>query len=361
MDCSSIRGRYFGPGDSQAPGLELQLHLEDCEACRKTWAALPLVDQALGDLSRTAIQAPPFDAIADAVHAVVQSRRRAVAVRRSFPFVYTAVGSALAAAAIALFFVARAPTPQPPLLAPGASLQASVRAQSVRLESGARVRLETGSVALARGPKGEERLDLRAGLVALEVPKLPAHRKLVVSTPEADVIVHGTRFQVRRDSDGTSVDVVQGLVEVQPRNGQPSVFLYPGENTSVQSRDKWHKGRREAAAAAIERGDFAAAEEQLQPLLASESDPVRAAETQALVAWSLAAAGKRSAAVDAYRKALAVLPMGEKPLWADNAAAELALLLEQERPAEARAAWRAYLERFAGGLHAGFARARLGR
>jgi ferric-dicitrate binding protein FerR (iron transport regulator) len=361
MDCELIRDRYFGPGDARTPGPELQAHLDACTKCRKAWAAMSLVDRALADLPRASIEPPPFDAIADAVRGVAQTRRRVVAVRRSFPFVYTGVASALAAAAIALFFFAR-PAIKVLLLNPGASIEAHAQSQSVRLESGARVRLETGAVALApktKETKGEERLHLKTGLVTVEVPKLPADRKLVVSTSEADVIVHGTRFQVRRDGEGTSVDVVDGLVEVRPRNGQPPVFLHPGENTSVQSTEYWHKGLRERASAAIERGDFAAAEDQLAPVLASETDPLRMAETQALMAWSLAAAGKRAAAVEAYRKAMNTLPVGERPLWADNAAAELALLLEQQKPEEAAAAWRAYLDRFAEGLHAGFARARL--
>jgi tetratricopeptide (TPR) repeat protein len=289
-----------------------------------------------------------------------------VVVRRSFPFVYTGVASALAAAAIALFIFAHSPAQKVPLLTPGASLEARSQSQTVRLESGARVRLETGAVALAprakgEQPKGEERLHLETGLMALEVPKLPADRKLVVSTAEADVLVHGTRFQVRRDGTGTFVDVVDGLVEVRPRNGQPPVFLHPGENTRVQSTDHLYKGLREAAVAAIERGDFAAAQDHLGPVLGNETDPLRMAEMQALEAWSLAAGGRRSAAVEAYRKAMSLLPAGEHPLWAENAAAELALLLEQEDPDEAAAAWRAYLDRFAEGLHAGVARARLRR
>lgn len=360
MDCELVRSRYFGPGDSHTPGPELQAHLNGCADCRQAWAAMPLIDRALAELPRTPIEPPPFEAIAGAVRGVVQTRRRVVAVRRSFPFVYTGLASGLAAAAIALFFFAR-PATKVPLLTPGALLQAQGQSQSVRLESGARVRLETGAVALAPRAKGEERLHLKTGLVTLEVPKLPVDRKLVVSTAEADIIVHGTRFQVRRDGEGTSVDVVDGLVEVRPYNGQPPVFLHPGENTSVQSTEHWHKGLREGATAAIERGDFAAAENQLGPVLASETDPLRMAETQALMAWSLAAAGKRAAAVDAYRKAMTTLPMSEHPLWADNAAAELALLLEQVKPEEAAAAWQAYLERFAQGLHAGFARARLGK
>jgi hypothetical protein len=92
--------------------------------------------------------------------------------------------------------------------------------------------------------------------------------------------------------------------------------------------------------------------------LDGELTPEEQAEGQALLAWSLAGSGDRRGAVARYRQALALLPATQSPLWAENACAGLALLLEQEEPAEGAAAWSQYLRRFPRGVHASLARTR---
>ncbi|MGC4116540.1 MAG: FecR domain-containing protein [Myxococcales bacterium] len=232
-------------------------------------------------------------------------------------------------------------------------------ARQAVLESGAEVRIEIGKVERVPSGKDEERLFLGAGSVSLQVPKLKGGRTVAVCTPDAEVRVHGTRFQVIRDEKGTSVSVAEGLVEVKPYGGGRSpVFVKAGETTKVETPAAYRKALRDAAQASLDRGDFAGAQQRLSDLLATELDVSERAEAYALLAWSLSGSGNRSAAVEQYRHALEMLPEGERPLWADNAAAELALLLEQVDAAKAPQAWRDYLRRFPDGVHAGQARSR---
>ena len=179
-------------------------------------------------------------------------------------------------------------------------------------------------------------------------------------TPAAEVRVHGTRFQVVRDGSGTLVSVTEGLVEVVPYGGgRSSLLLRPGESTKVASAADFRSDLRGAALGALGRGEFAVARRHLESLLQADLAPLELAEAHALLAWALAGSGERGPAVDRYRLALGMLPEGQSPLWADNASAELALLLEQGDPAAAVPAWREYLARFPEGIHAALARARL--
>jgi len=84
----------------------------------------------------------------------------------------------------------------------------------------------------------EERVRLRAGAVALRVPKLGARGKVSVETPDALVEVHGTQFSVQiiggdAQEQHTEVRVREGRVLV--RWGEQSRFLGAGDRWS--SRD----------------------------------------------------------------------------------------------------------------------------
>ena len=86
----------------------------------------------------------------------------------------------------------------------------------------ARVRFSaTGSGAAVR-----DRLELAAGHVDVRVPKLPAGSEVRVQTPDAMVIVHGTKFSVDRIEAagarpaGTRVSVTEGVVTVDTDHGQ---------------------------------------------------------------------------------------------------------------------------------------------
>ena len=84
----------------------------------------------------------------------------------------------------------------------------------------------------------EERVRLRAGRVALRVPKLGASGKVSVETPDTLVEVHGTQFSVQIMEDGprvrhTEVSVREGRVLV--RSGERSQFLGAGDRWSSRA------------------------------------------------------------------------------------------------------------------------------
>ena len=99
-------------------------------------------------------------------------------------------------------------------------------------------RLRVGQHAVLAASASEDWLELEQGLVTLQVAKLAPGLGLSVQTPDARVIVHGTRFSVQvqpRTPSGTvtTVAVTEGRVEVD--SADRVVFLGPGEHWSSQS------------------------------------------------------------------------------------------------------------------------------
>jgi hypothetical protein len=192
------------------------------------------------------------------------------------------------------------------------------------------------------------------------VPKLPVGSTLSVRTPDAEVRVRGTRFQVIRTAKDTQVNVAEGVVEVRPEGiGRPVQTIRAGETATIGSAEAYREGLRQATLAALDHGEFAAAERQLAQLLGSSAVVAQQAEAQALLAWSLSARGKRAEAIARYRQVLTLLPEGQQPLWAENACAELAILVEQDHPKESAPLWAECLRRFPDGVHAAVARSRV--
>ena len=110
-----------------------------------------------------------------------------------------------------------------PILVTRADQSAELRLASdaaLQLAGASEVGLERRQSALGF----EERLHLRAGAVALRVPKLGTRSKLAVETRDSWVEVHGTRFSVRWVEQPpaqpfTEVDVSEGKVLVRGRDG----------------------------------------------------------------------------------------------------------------------------------------------
>jgi Flp pilus assembly protein TadD len=201
---------------------------------------------------------------------------------------------------------------------------------------------------------------LSSGRVSLEVPKLPAGSTLSVRTPDAEVRMHGTRFQVIRTGKETQVHVAEGLVEVRPEGvGRPVQMLRAGESATVASAEDYREGLRHSTLAALDHGQFGAAEKQIGQLLGTSPDVAQQAEAQALLAWSFSARGKRSEAIARYRQSLALLPRSQRPLWAENACVELAILVQQESQQQSTGTWAECLGRFPDGVHAALARSRV--
>lgn len=356
--CLSLRERVFVPGADATQDGEWLAHVRVCPECRQAHDALPLADRVLADMARQPMEVPPFDALATIAASTARTQRRRAQARRFAPFLYTTLGTAALAAAVVFAVFVKGPRPLP-RLDPGTEIQASGEAKSAVLDSGARIRLEAGTLKLASANKENQSLVLRSGRVFLEVPKLPAGSTLSVVTPDAEVKVRGTRFQVTRTAQETQVFVQEGVVEVVPEGpGRASQTVKTGETVAVPSAESYRENLRRSTVEALDRGQFDAAEAHIGHLLGTDPEAAQRAEAHALLAWSLAARGQRDQALERYRQALKTLPEGQSPLWAENACAELALLVQQKTPKSGPAVWAECLRRFPNGVHTNLARAR---
>jgi hypothetical protein len=107
------------------------------------------------------------------------------------------------------------------------------------------VKLASGAV-VALGPQTRLRLvdtesvETSAGAVTVSVPKLAPSRAFVVHTPDARVLVHGTRFVISiatpAHAPRTLVRVIEGRVSVQ----------YAGTETFVSAGESWPSSTAEA-------------------------------------------------------------------------------------------------------------------
>ena len=365
-DCLSFRERYFVPGLANQSAPEWMEHVRACSECRLAQQGLPLVDRALAEVaqwphdSQHPMEIPPFERVAKAAQSAARTQRRRRTVRRSVPFLATGLATAtLAAGLVAAVWIGRVRSAAPKLLEPGAEIRATAEAKTAILGNGVRIRLDAGALKLALAENDAQTLIMASGRVFVDVPKLSAGSTLSVRTPDAEVRVHGTRFHVIRTGKDTQVHVVEGVVEVRPEGiGRPVQTLRTGESATVGSAEAYREGLKHATLNALDHGEFAAAERQIGELVGSSADRSQQAEAQALLAWSLSARGKRSEAIQRYRQVMTLLPEGLRPLWAENACAELAILIEQQSPRDSSPPWAECLRRFPDGVHAGLARSR---
>ena len=104
----------------------------------------------------------------------------------------------------------------------------------VRLPSAAVVKVSSATRFRIQDLDADEVVDLVRGSVALSVPKLQPAHALSVVTPDAQVVVHGTRFRVSvaeglsAGTTETSVAVTEGEVAVVVPTGH--VVLRTGQN-----------------------------------------------------------------------------------------------------------------------------------
>ncbi len=193
-----------------------------------------------------------------------------------------------------------APAPAPVNLA-GETLRGSRT-----LPSGAEVVVQ-GEVLVAMASATDTRLVLKHGSVRNTVPKLAPGARYVVDAPLAEVAVRGTVFEVRLTDDGaTEVEVTEGAVAVEPKDGRAGALVVPGKSHRVEPLTE--KGAKSAEA----RGDW----------------------RQAIEIWR-ALADKSSG--DLNRRNL-VLRAGR--------------LMNAHSPTEAAAWWRNAAERYGDGTHA---------
>ena len=131
--------------------------------------------------------------------------------------------------------------------ATGASAHAVLASGAVvNVQASTSVRFESSRA----GTEGSEDLSLEKGTIALKVPKLGAHRRLSIHTPDAVVTVRGTEFSVDvRERDGrtiTGVKVVEGSVWVANKGRE--ITLEKGGEWSSEAEPSAAHAEQEPAA-----------------------------------------------------------------------------------------------------------------
>jgi hypothetical protein len=331
-------------------------HLQACAGCASVLRGLLLVERGLDALAQAPPpRAPSFAVLRAKAAAAAQGRRRRIGLRKLLPSIALALCSATVAIAIGGFALrgrkqtrARA----------GDVLVATGNARSAVLSSGARFVLESGQLRIAGGPQ-DERLRLESGVVSVQVPQLSAPAALSVETPDGRIRAHGTRFRVEHSAEGTRVFLSEGVVSIHPvGTGRDTLVLRAGESALIEPLASYRERQRMLALSAISQGSPDRAASALQQLLGTEPDAALAGEAHALIGLVQQWRGQSRAAADEYRSALAAAA-GRTWLWADNAAAELALLEERRSNEAGAAAWSEYLRKFPAGAHRALAGSRL--
>lgn len=99
-------------------------------------------------------------------------------------------------------------------------------------DEGMRVAIAADSTTDLGFSGSNRRLALKRGRVELSVPKLAADQSVSVTTPDAVVTVHGTRFSVELRDDRTCVRVTEGTVSVA--RGSTVTQLRPGQQSGCE-------------------------------------------------------------------------------------------------------------------------------
>jgi ferric-dicitrate binding protein FerR (iron transport regulator) len=337
---------------------DIRAHAAECSQCDRAVRHLGFLEETLLSIASETLEPPPFQSVARKASSAASSRRRRRAMRSAFPFAL-AVGCAAAATAGVIAVVHRPERSK--IAVAGEVLDASRGTVQALLADGARLTLGAGRVVVKRSERSHGLVRLEVGSVFLEVPHREKGATFVLETEDADVHVQGTRFDVSRGPEGTRVRVSEGMVTVQPGDAeQRPILVARGETALVEGVSQRRSRQLSIDLDALENAEKAGgAEVRVRQLLNEGPTLPRAAEAYARLAWRLSATGRTKEAIDCYRRALVVHTDGDAPLWADNAAAQLALVLERQDPAGAAPAWHEYLERFPGGVHAEIARLRI--
>jgi ferric-dicitrate binding protein FerR (iron transport regulator) len=202
----------------------VEARLAGSEAARRALARLRHLRRAAPEWSVATIEPRRRRAIGDALEAALGARRR----RRRFATATVGVLAAAAAVVLAL----RPERPEPPAAGQGEEV--------IRTGPGEHQLVSLGERAVAflaedseaeRAADPERPLRLRRGSARFVVHRDP-RRRFIVVTDAADVIVHGTEFDVTVADGTTRVRVVRGEVEV--KNPQGSRRLWAREEAHAR-------------------------------------------------------------------------------------------------------------------------------
>lgn len=289
---------------------------------------------------------PAWQELEAAAERIARPRRAAHAARRllaSLPLRYAAAaGAALViagAGAFGLHRLGKVTDTETRLGEPGG------RQREYTLASGASLVTE-GVVRLDQRNPLATRLFLDSGRVSLDVPPL-GKGTMRVSTPAAEVIVHGTRFDVDAANDRTAVRVTAGLVEVRPNGGnRPARFVRAGESLEVPSLRRF-AGELEGRLRLVE--DCSASTTADLQTFTQAGAEAGMDVTEAAYRLGLCALLAR----DAERAAgwFDLAAASNDRVRADNARARAAMAHALRDPEAGKTAWERYRREFPDGLH----------
>ena len=173
------------------------------------------------------------------------------------------------------------------LRSPASSWSRVLTARGARIELAPRARLRItpgtpgtpGTSAKREEPEAD--LQLERGEAHCSVPKLGAHGRFSIATPDARVVVHGTVFSVKvgeaAAGSRTCVRVNEGLVEVQHRGG--SSYLRPGMQWGCEAEPEVRAAA--AATPASPPAAVSATTEEQEPALGARAARARASKLAA--------------------------------------------------------------------------------
>lgn len=231
----------------------------------------------------------------------------------------------------------------PPSAASHPSGDGTPLAGTMSLPNGTRVVLDADSSCLLAAAFPATTFELTSGVLHADVAHLGPNERFIVRTPDAEVEVRGTSFDVARvapdptcgGGTGTRVAVREGVVAVRPV-GQPEALVHAGETWPVCDAPTASSAPSAAptiaGTASPPRSDLAAQNDMFQRAVAKK----RAGDTQG--------------AITSFDQFLARYPASQMD---QSARAERMKLLVGNNRERARAAARDYLQRYP----TGFARA----
>lgn len=234
---------------------------------------------------------------------------------------WPALSLGLAGAAIAAFFALRTPEPTPVSLA----MSASAESTALTATLGEHVAVEYSGVGQASGTSQAPRIDWESGVATFSVT--PGQGiELLVRTPEGEVRVLGTIFDVERSALGTQVRVKRGKVGVKCEDGS-AVEITEGQlHTCLPTTATGQLGRARALQAAS-----ASSDETLQAtasgLAASDVSAATRAELHAVRLEVFTSLASWPQALEEARAYLNTRQEARRP-WALQRAAQLSALVE---------------------------------
>lgn len=234
---------------------------------------------------------------------------------------------------------------------PGAHVATTAeRSRVIEFATGTRMTLGRSAELEYRAGAGTRRFGLLRGELELSVSKLSPGQRFVIETPDAEVEVRGTVFEVGVANPETNcgaqtrVSVTEGMVEV--RSGRRNVRLTAGESWPQCSEDD---AASDAAQPASRSGEHARANDDARPRSEGSTTAQRLTEQNDLFAEAVNARreGRSVAAVAAYDRLIGRFPNG--PL-VESATVERIRILKSLNPSRARELARRYLTRFPNGF-----------